>query len=202
MPSSRPPRRNISRRTRRPGARVSGFTLMELLLVVVIIMIASGLAIPRMVRSYKGAKLRSSMRTVVMTSRYARGVAVLKQKHMAILFDQAKNSLEVVSVSSALGRDERSQFLDQRAAGPGGAPGEPPPFQVSSELVRPLADGIKIAEVKVGSKEQEYDGIYWVNFYPNGMCDRFWIRLTDEERKSATATIDPLSGAPKVEYAN
>jgi hypothetical protein len=140
------------------------------------------------------------MRTLVMTSRYARGVSVLQQKHTALLFDTVKNSVELVTISSSLSADQRSAFLDQRGdAGGDGAPGGE---SVGSELVRALADGVKMTEVSVGGEDREIDGIYWVNFFPNGMCDKFSIRLVDDDHKAANLSVNPLSGAAKVEYEN
>lgn len=186
----------------------SGFTLMEVLLVVAIMLIVAGMALPRFMGSYQGAKLRSSMRTVVMANRYARGMAVLNQKHTAILFDTAKSELEIVSMESALGQAGQSRFLDQHTANLGFEKDDdsPPeavesaPISVGTELTRGMAEGIRIDWVEVKDAEQEHDGIYWVNYFPNGMCDKFSLRLVDEQDLSAVLYVDPLSGSAKVEY--
>jgi type II secretory pathway pseudopilin PulG len=181
---------------------------MELLLVVVIALVAAGLALPRFMKSYQGAKLRTSMRTIIMANRYARGMAVLQQKHTAILFDEAKSQVEIVSVSS--GNADRSRFLDQRADrtgladldAPADSPDDGPLPSIGSELVRPLAEGVRIVsmEVKSAEERQEFDGIYWVNYYPNGMCDKYTLMLEDGSGKTATVDVDPLSGTAEVTY--
>ncbi|MFH0954390.1 MAG: prepilin-type N-terminal cleavage/methylation domain-containing protein [Verrucomicrobiota bacterium] len=190
------------------SAHERGFTLIELLLVIVITLLASALAVPSFIRSYRGAKLRTSARAVVMSHRYARGMAVLKQVPVAILFDVEKQELEIVSVAAAT-PDDRQMFLDQRAERTGvesvdKAAGEEQakaaPSAVSSELIRPLAEGVKIADFESGKAEQEIKGIYWVNYQPNGMCDPYTVTLRDEYNKQATVTVDPLSGKAKVEY--
>ncbi len=90
-------------RGRRRGRLKKGaFTLIELLMVVVIILLATTMAIPSFVRSYKGAKLRSSVRTIVMASRYARSVAVLQQKQTAILFDTPPASTVAASTAHVI----------------------------------------------------------------------------------------------------
>lgn len=189
----------------RNRARTSGFTLMELLLVVVIMLLAAGLAIPSFVRSYRGAKLRTSARAIVMSHRYARAMAVLKQAQVATLFDKTRSQIEIVTTGGA-GQDDRDKFLDGRAERTGvesideKAEAGAPPGPVSSELVRPLADGVHIVSFESEGRVHEYKNVYWVNYYANGMCDPYTIGVEDEYHKSATIEVDPLSGKAKVEY--
>jgi type II secretion system protein H len=188
----------------------AGFTLIELLLVIVIMMLAAAMAVPSFVRSYRGAKLRTSARSVVMSHRYARGMAVLKQTDVAILYDAKKNTIEIVSVTDSAAARDHNKVSEERAqqaqAAANAAPGEgaQPAAQtaggVLSELVRPLADGVSITSFESSKVEQEKDGIYWINYYRNGMCDPYSIELQDEYHKSATVTVDPLSGKAKVVY--
>lgn len=188
--------------------RGRGFTLVELLLVIVIMMVTAGLALPRFARSYQGAKLRSSMRTILMANRYARATAVLQQKQTALLLDQEKGEIEVVSVAGS-GEAERNRFLDQRANRTGvetldAAPEEGGDAQVAvaSELVRPLAEDVQITLVEMASEDQSFDGIYWINYYPNGMCDKYTVRLRDKHDKEAEMKVDPLSGKAEIDYLN
>ncbi|MBU0676505.1 MAG: prepilin-type N-terminal cleavage/methylation domain-containing protein [Verrucomicrobia bacterium] len=186
-----------------PGGRSrGGFTLIEIILVVLIILVASAIAVPSFVRSYRGARLRTSVRTVVMASRYARSTAVLKQKQAAILFDIKAQSLEVVSVEPEAGSADRDMFRDLRGQGPGGDSEEEGKMLVTRELKRPLEDGIKITEFDAGDTEQVLDGIYWISFYPNGVCDDFALRLSDDKGSSVRIEVDHLSGSAKVEYEN
>jgi type II secretion system protein H len=194
----------------RAGNRKSGFTLIELMLVVVIMMLAAALAVPSFIRSYRGAKLRTSARAVVMSHRYARAMAVLKQIDVAVLYDAKKNTIEVVSVTDASAARNHDQVSEARAqqaeavakANPddGTKPAAQTAGGVLSELTRPLAEGVHISNFESDRVEQEKDGIYWVKYYRNGMCDPYSIELQDEYHKSATVTVDPLSGKAKVEY--
>jgi hypothetical protein len=178
-------------------------------MVIVIMMLAAAMAVPSFIRSFRGAKLRTSSRAVVMSHRYARGMAVLKQVHVAVLFDAKKSTIEIVSVTDDSAVRHHDKVFEEREkqaeveAGPTAAEEIKPAAPASGvvqELVRPLADGVKIAHFESEKVEQEKDGIYWVNYYRNGMCDPYSIELRDEYNKSATVIVDPLSGKAKVEY--
>ncbi|MBU1694783.1 MAG: prepilin-type N-terminal cleavage/methylation domain-containing protein [Verrucomicrobia bacterium] len=184
----------MARKSRSRAGRWAGFTLIELLLVVVIILLASFVAMPSFVRSLRGARLRASLRTVIMVHRYARSLSVLQQKHAAVLFDTEMQTLEVVVVTLRGGLDQTSGFLEDRAqAGEG--------FQADAEpdLVRHLEEGVRILDVRIEKGGQENEGIYLVRYYPNGMCDAYSLRLADEKNKRVEIAVEPFSGQVKVE---
>lgn len=182
--------------------------MIELLLVVAISLIAAGIAIPLFARSYQGSQLRTSVRTVVMAAKYARSMSVLQQKQMALLFDRVTGQLEIVSISDRQAMGERGKFLDARTTratdelladtGKGEAPVAAAPIQ--SEVVKSLGRDVKIAGFSSERADQVLDGIYWVNYYPNGMSDGFEIRLTDKQGKAARVEIDGISGSAKVGF--
>ena len=165
-------------------------------MVVVIIMITMAVAIPSFTRSFRGAKLRTSGRTLVMASRYARSVAVLQQVQTSLLFDSELNSCEIVSVSTGGGDDK---FLND---GGGEEPEGGGAASVTSLLRHTLPEGVKIIEVRGDGEAdvQEIDGIYYVSYYPNGMCDAYEIELEDDRGKRMMMAVDPLSGKSKVEF--
>jgi prepilin-type N-terminal cleavage/methylation domain-containing protein len=165
----------------------AGFTLIEIVLVVVIIGIAAAVAVPAFAKSFRGAKLRASTRLALGMHRNAQTKAVLGQRYVAILFDEVKGTLELVDQGQT-GQKKDAFFEDV-----GGGSEAPVP---QSMLVRKLEEGVKIVSFEGG---KEVDGIYYVRYYPNGMCDAFELELGDDENRSARIKVDAVTGKAKVE---
>jgi general secretion pathway protein H len=73
--------------------REQGFTLLELLIVVLVITLAMAVAYPSLSRGTSSIHLRSTARDVLNTFRYAREKAVTEQTGMRVAVDQAKQEL-------------------------------------------------------------------------------------------------------------
>ena len=68
----------------------SGFTLIEVILILVVIVIVSGITIPNLSRSYGNAKLRSAASNIERLGRYARGMAILREQDLTMVIDTEK----------------------------------------------------------------------------------------------------------------
>lgn len=177
-----------------------GFTLLEVLLVVVIIGIAAAVAMPAFARSFRGAKLRASTRTVLGMHRQAQTKAVLGQRYMALLFDRRKGTLEMVD-QGAPAKKPDAFFGDLGGGGAmgdtaaGGAAPDGAAAAVASETLRKLEEGVKILAFAGG---KEIDELHYVSYYPNGMCEAYEIRIGDDENRVARIRVDAVTGKAKV----
>lgn len=204
----------LTQAKRGPGAGSRrGFSLIEMLVVVVIVALISSIALPGFVRSMKGAELRTAARTVLMAHKYARSTAVLRQTQMAVLIDRESMELEVIMLADTAAADDRDKFLelrttrdvdsalgaDKAAAAP--EPDAPPP-QITSELVRKLGREISVESFRSELGGQEYEGVYWILYYPNGMSDGFELVLSDKGSRRVEVKSDPISGKTNAEFEN
>ena len=82
----RPPFKVNAQRSK-SDVRKSGFTLIEIILVAVVITIITGIALPYFSGSYKGNKLRLSARTISRMSRYARAMSIMREEQMTVVLN-------------------------------------------------------------------------------------------------------------------
>lgn len=193
----------------RPGRRRTGFTLVEVMLVVVIIGIASAVALPAFAKSYRGAKLRTSVRMVLAMHRNAQSKAVLGQEYTALLFDVRKGTVELVEQSGA--RRMQDSFFGEIGGGGGGGMGsvmsgsdfagggggdaDGDGAAVSSFALRRLEDTVSFESFSGG---REIDELFYVSYYPSGRCEGYTVTLADGEGRRRSVTVDPVTGKAKV----
>ncbi len=90
--------------------RDQGFTLLELLIVVLVIMLVLAVSYPSLSRGSASIRLRTTGRDVLNTFRYAREKAVTEQIGMKITVDREKQSLVL---SNFLGDGNRSYIMPE-----------------------------------------------------------------------------------------
>ena len=189
-----------------PGRRRTGFTLVEVMLVVVIIGIASAVALPTFAKSYRGAKLRTSVRMVLAMHRNAQSKAVLGQEYTALLFDVRKGTVELVEQTGA--RQMQDSFFGEIGGSgggmgsvmsgsdfAGGGDGDGAEAAVSSFALRKLEDTVSFESFRGG---KEIDELFYVSYYPSGRCEGYTVTLADGEGRRRSVTVDPVTGKAKV----
>lgn len=147
--------------------------MIELLLVVVIIGVALGGAMPSLMHSIRGQRLKTAARTVFTIARYARSMAVLKQTDLTLSFNFATGQIDLTSTNVSLPRFTR------------------------------MIEGVSVASVKVeGRKEEAKEGFCEVNFKRNGLCQPFTVKIVDPRGNYVVVKVDALAGVKATEYGN
>ncbi len=176
-----------------------GFTFLEIMLVIVIVAILSAVVIPNMAKSIKGNRLRSASRTVISSGKYARSLAVMRQKEMVLTFDLDEN--RVLTHGFSMGGGEEAvgdEFVDgDSLPAPDvfieGEEAAPAIQFAPSELERDL-DKVSVELVRLGDGSEISAGECHVLYYPNGRCDAYEVLLRDKSGLAMHIQVDPLSG--------
>jgi type II secretion system protein H len=196
-----------------------GFTLIEILMVVAIFVLIAGIAAPMFVGSYAGAKLRTGVRAVVMTARYARNMAVVRQRPVAVIVDSQRSTLEVVfltgreseTLAELLVRsadDETPSYAafqatlattnaDLTATNTDAAAED----RATSDMLKTLPEGIIIESFESMRPPGERENApRVVVFYPSGLSDGFTLVLADDRGRSVEIAADPMTGEVTTDF--
>ncbi len=148
----------------RSCARAAGFTLLELLLVIVILGVATAIVMPAFSHAVRGSRIRLASRTLAMAGRYARSLAVLQQRDLTLDIHLTNATLRVA------GRDDRIPFLEQ------------------------TLDGVTVESLELVLENRILkDGMARILYRSNGTCTPYIVRLTDDEGRHVTLRVDALS---------
>ena len=146
------------------SAIANGFTLIEVMLVVVIILIAAGVAVPKFKGTFKSTQMTDATRSTIRIARYARSLAILKQEICTLRFEDTR--LLLLSGTNS----------------------------VTPEVSRKLPEDLKISLFENLAENNDPDGTRSVQFYPSGMNDGFKVTLSTDEDHHATVVCNPISG--------
>ncbi|MHB9132114.1 MAG: GspH/FimT family pseudopilin [Armatimonadota bacterium] len=159
--------------------RTRGFSLIELMVVLAIMVIIGSAALVSMAPALAEARLRSGCRNTIAACHYARSYAVSHRTDAWVAFDITNNGLEVTSRR----RDEENQdqmVTDTTTAG----------------HFRRLPQGVKIIMV---DKPNAPGSEPTIQFDQTGRAEQAQITLEDERGRQRIITLDALTGRCTVE---
>jgi len=155
-----------------------GFTLLELIIVLVIISLISALVGPRFTGSLTSMNLKTAAKKVAAALRYARSQAASEQITYISVFDFEKQILTVGDYqqpSEDIHSDNIIEHIDK-----------PETYQ--------LPDGIKFEKI-ISAEDEINTGLFTILFYPIGNSTGGEIILTDEREKHYSINVDFITGS-------
>jgi len=161
----------FARRSGQPVLLSAGFTLVELLVVLVLISILMSITFPSIGRGLSAVKLRTTSREIAATIRFARWKAIREQQLYWIRIDSEKNEIELAS------QDLKYQKFITMPAG--------------ISIIR--ASLLKEQETPEIQKSSTYF------FMPNGLSDSFQVVISTERGLQIKVFQDVLTGSPRIE---
>jgi type II secretion system protein H len=187
-----------------------GFTLIEVLLVTLIIGFIAAIATPSFVNSLKGQRLRQATRSVMGCGRYARTMAVSRQRAMTLTLSVGGSRISVDEGPAPANRNapvytrEQVESLNGEPPPealpddlpPGFAPPPPPPPKASPArgFTREF-EGVTIKRLSIRDGLQSEEGAATILYKSNGTCPPYEVVLADEDGKESIITVDFLGDA-------
>jgi prepilin-type N-terminal cleavage/methylation domain-containing protein len=154
-------------------AQDHGFTLLELIVVMLVIVLALTLTYPSLSRGSASLHLRSCSRDVLNTFRYAREKAITEQTGMMVVVERAQQDHNgIVTVCNMLGDIYGT------------------PYQMPKD--------VQISHIGLGGTEV-MDGPINVRFLANGSADFAEVLLRTESGLQFKIISDPTTGGSRME---
>ena len=163
---------------------VKGFTLLELLVVLVIISLMSALVVPKIAGSMVNLKLKTASKRVSAALRYARSNAVSEKRTYAAAFDFDKNRLSIFTSPIDGGENDEEPVEDEEGS-------------ASRPRVYDLPEGIRVEKGVAGDEEVD-SGLFQIFFFPNGGSSGGHVILANNRGRSYRIGIDFITGIVEV----
>ncbi len=184
---------------RSPSLRA--FTLIELLLVVALILLSVGVALPALMRAYRGESLRAAARAVAAGHRLARGSALLRAEPRELRLWPKERRLAVVRAHASRTAEETNTLRADLIGGiepqPGAVFDEP---GEQRETERTWAPDVLLEQVETDTATYEPDTMLSLRYEADGRCPAFTVRLADTWGNRAAVRAHPLTGRVVIEY--
>ena len=148
------------------------FSLIELLLVVIILGVIAGLAIPNFSQTYVNLQLQETAKNIAYVMRYAQSQAVIKRKNFRLEFDDPNKTYWLTQKNDETPDKpvEVDDAVFERISGRNGRT-----FYISDELTLEIPKP-------------------FIEFYPNGDIEKMRIFLSNPKKKYFTVSTQEQTG--------
>jgi general secretion pathway protein H len=166
---------------------VKGFSLLELLIVLVIIAVMSAFIGPKLGGSMSNMNLKTACKRISASLRYARSQATVNMMPFVALFDLDKGRMSIIQV-------QRTPDTEKERNDSGDSAG-----LIFSKPYN-LPDGVRIKRGVLGETEVE-EGMFEIVFFPNGSSTGGEVFFSNERGRLYKVSVDLITGTVRVKEA-
>jgi general secretion pathway protein H len=159
-----------------------GFSLIELMIVLILISLSISLVAPSLSRFSKNIELKAAAKKISAILRYYRNEAVHRGRVQQVLFDANAREVRIQAVAEEKGMGEEETPSRSEA----------PKY--------PLPAGIQIKEIKIPASQYPTE-FPTIEFYPDGGSNGGSIVLENEGNKGYKIKVHFLTGIVRIENA-
>jgi len=165
---------------------MKGFTLLELLVVLVIISLMSVLVVPQLTGSLAKTNLQTASKKISASLRYARSRAASEKITYVAVFDFEKNRLSIMTDQKAqTGETIEEDLGDGKES-------------VTGSTSYDLPDRVKLEKAVSGMDEID-SGHFQITFFPAGSSSGGDVILTNDRGKRYKISVDFITGIVRLE---
>ena len=159
-----------------------GFTLLELLVVMVIIGFVSALVGPKLAGHGSNLNLATASKKISACLRYARSHAASEKRRYVATFDFNKNRL-TIKIPQEKSEAQSGDFSDENAE--------------SAPVFKPydIPEGVKLEKAYSRDDEEVDSDIFEILFFPSGGSSGGLVVLTNDREKKETIYVDLFTGS-------
>jgi general secretion pathway protein H len=176
----------------------NGFTLIELVIVLVIMSFVLALAGPAVTRGLSGLTLKTAAKKVAAAMRYARSQAVNHAQPYSVIFDRERGRIVICGIPQPVPPEEQAEdgAQDEEAAGAAGAQTQKPDIKIVA-----LPEGIALKEITVGGADitRAKDELAQLVFYADGTSQGAELVLADSRDRTYQVNVAFLTGVVTIE---
>ena len=180
-----------------PRNRISGFTLIELIIVLVLLSVATALVVPRLAGSLGRMNAESTARRISSALRFARSHAVTEKIPYLAIFDMDTNTLSVMAYP--MPDETHLDEVDSDEADPDDVDSD------DAEINRPqgprvyvLSDGVRLKEGVPLDGETVTTGTFVMGFFPGGGTTGGKVIFDDDKDRVFSVALDRITGSVKI----
>ena len=154
-----------------------GFTLFELLIVLIIISLVSALVAPRMIGHMTSINLRTATQKTAAVLKYARNLAASEKAVCIVVFDFDEQTLYIVQGEN----NQQKQNLDENE-------------KKADSRTYDFPDGVTLEKAIMPGGEEKNAGQYRLIFFPNGSSRGGDVFLSNNKGRRYDINIDFITG--------